>query len=571
MRSFVTSLSVVLGLCSPVAAFSQSYSFETYGKEVERGSAVVQALDGFGQFGESIDFNSGAVAFRKTVVDLRGNNSLRVAADYEFKLWDRLGWYPSYHWRRATPYIVGIHSTDRGWVVGNPNGYSNQRCSDPLKKSVASVVRSTKPPIDNYLPEDYWDGNSLVGVEGAGTIRPLDASEPTLSDIDIKWATNSGWRFSCYILPDGSEGFVGHRPNGEKYYFGIPQRSDDTLQIMSNFHYGADTWLDVSLYKMYLVRVEDRYGNWVNYDTSQISSSDGRIITFEPSVQGPQGSKVSKVKANGREWSISSQMGTGPQGIPFGNTVTNPDGSTWSISNAGTISESSFAGSTCEPQQNIPLRYNGQLSITVTLESGATGVFTLQPRRHGYSNVGYSCLGITSSGPFYSDRPHFVDVISLVGRTMHGPGLQSVQHTFNYGGFVGCYAPVTGISVPDACTTNSPNSRSVTVTTSTGKIETHVFGNKLLVNAGLLLSHSIGNLETTTYEYALPYRNLYGLGKRKVYDINETYVSVTKRRATTVDGRNFVWMIASDCGASANALCIDHHFRPIKVTASSGP
>lgn len=568
MRRLITLASIALVFLAPTTVLSQSYSFETYGKEVERGSVVAQVSDDFGQFGENIDFNSGSVFFRKTVVDLRGSNSLRVAADYEFKLWDRLGWQPSYTWRRAIPYIVGIHSTDRGWVIGNLNGYSNQRCSDPLKKSVASVVRSTKPPIDNFIPEDYWDGNSLVGVEGAGTIRPLDASEPTLSGTVVRWATNSGWRFSCYSLSDGSEGYVGHRPNGDKYYFGIPQPTEDVLQIKSNFHYGSDTWLDVSLYKMYLVRVEDRSGNWVNYDKDQISSSDGRIITFEAPVQG---SSISKVKADGREWSISHQTGAGPQGLPFGTTVINPDGSTWSISNDGALYESSFAGDTCTAQNNIPLRYTGQLSITVKSESGVKGTFTLQPRRHGYSGVGYDCRGITSSGPFYSDQPHFVDLVSLISRSVQGPGIQPAQHSFDYGSFAGCYTPVAGLTVPDACAATSPVSRSVTVTSSSGKVETYIFGNRVSVNSGLLLSHRIGDLQMTAYEYALPYQNFHGLGKRRIYDINETHISVTKRRTTTMAGRNFVWALANDCGVGGNQLCIDQYFRPTKVTKSSGP
>lgn len=565
MRYSIVLLLTIFLFGTPSTALTQHYSFETYGKEVERGAAITDLSEEFGQFGENIDFNTGAVVFRKTLVNLQGNNSLRVAADYEFKLWDRLGWYPRYGWQRSTPYIVGIHSTELGWKVGNINNYSTQRCSDPSQRGVAYAVRSTKPPVDNYLAEDYWDGNSLVGVPGAGIIRPLNSGEPTLSSTSIRWATNGGWRFSCYTLPDGSEGFVGHRTNGEKYYFGIPQAGEDVLEIISNFHPDANTWLDVSLYKMHLVRVEDKFGNWVNYSTNKIESSDGRIIEFEPPLPG---SNTTKVKAGGREWSISTQRGSGPMGVPFGNTVANPDGSTWSISNSGTISESSYAGSLCTSQQSIPLKYSGQLSISIKLESGATGVFIIQPRRHGYSNVNYECQSITPMGPHYSKTPHFVDLLSLVSRTVQGPGISTVQHTFSYGGFSGCYAPSFG-STPDVCNANSQGTRSFTVTASNGQVETFTFGNIVQINAGLLLNHSVGAISSTVYEYAIPFQGFGGRGKRQVYDLQETSIAVVKRRTTTVDGRTFDWVIDSNCGADGAQLCIDQHFRPTKVTVSS--
>jgi len=50
---------------------------------------------------ERIDFYSGAVSFHKTVVELPGNNALRVAADYEYTVQEKLGWPPKYALRRA--------------------------------------------------------------------------------------------------------------------------------------------------------------------------------------------------------------------------------------------------------------------------------------------------------------------------------------------------------------------------------------------------------------------------------------------------------------------------------------
>lgn len=554
MRKFF--LLIALAGTTLNSAQGQVYSFQTYGKELARREAVAPMPEGFGQFGESIDFNSGSVAFRKTLVELRGNNSLRVAADFEYRTWDRPDWPPRYEWRRALPYIVGIHSVENeasGWVVGNITAYTKQRCSDPLKLGVATKVRSSKPPVDNFIPEDYWDGNSLVGVEGGGIIRPLDSAEPTLAGANIQWSTNEGWRFSCYLLPDGSEGFIGHKPNGDKYYFGIPE-AGDVMQIRSNWHNDADTWLEVAPYKMPLTRIEDRFGNWVNYTSNQIVSSDGRTITFETT---PNGMNVS---ANGQTWTIVGDA-----------EVTNPDGSAWSISQMGTISKSNSADDLCVNQKSIALGYSGQIVVTVKLESGAKGVFAIQPRRHGYSQVRYRCNLITSYGPSYPEMSDFVDEISLVSREVQGPGVQSVLHSIDYGPVNACYSPVTGVAVPDVCTTSSPTTRTVTVTGSDNSYMQYVFGNNVRINSGLLISKNTGNAREEKFEYELPYQNWFGLGKRKIYNINESHVVVTKQQTITQDGRNFMWKIASDCGSSADSLCIDNHFRPTKVIRLSSP
>ncbi|SKC79665.1 hypothetical protein SAMN06296058_3106 [Pseudoxanthomonas indica] len=565
MRSYLTSILLVLSLCAPRGAFAQVWSFETYGKEIERGSSIPAIPDGFGQFGEIIDLNSGSVVFKKTVVELRGSNSLRVAADFEFKMWDRLGYPPAYQWQLATPYIAGIHSAEHGWVVGQLNSLNNQRCSDPLGLGVAYTVRSSKPPKDNYMSDEYWDGNSLVGIEGGGTVRRLNPTEPTLSGANIKWSTSRGWRFSCYTLADGSEGFIGHRPNGEKYYFGIPEAGDEILPITSSHFPNANTWLEVSLYKMHLKRVEDRFGNWVTYEPNRITSSDGRVIDFQWSTTG---TAIIKVTADGREWNLSAQS----SGFTSGTTVTNPDGSQWSISKSGAINQSYYSGSQCTEQQNIPLGYSGQLAVTVKLESGVSGTFTMKPRRQGYSYVTYDCRNIGPGAPSFVENPGFFDVISIFDRSVQGPGILPLQHTFNYGPYAGCYSPMTGQTAPpNACTSSSPTSRTVTVTASTGDVETHTFGNRVYQNAGLLLAETVGNLQTTTFEYDVSYINSGGTGKRKVYDMDETRVPVVKRRATTLGGRTFVWAIASTCGTGGTQLCIDEFFRPTKVTRSSGP
>lgn len=551
---------LIFTLSTTCGANAQTYTYETHSKQVSLSASVSPLPNGFGQLGETIDFNTGSLSFKKTIVEIPGNNSLRVAADYEFAIWDRLGWYSRYELRRAVPYIVGIHSYDHGWVVGGPSNYTANRCSDPARKSVAAVIRSTKPPRDNFIPDDYWDGNSLMGVEGGGIIRPIDQNELGIQGVSATWATNGGWRFSCYLLPDGSEGFVGHAKNGDKYFFGTPERGPDSLWIMSNFRPDAESWIDVSLYKMHLRRIEDKFGNWVNYEQDRIVSSDGRIINFYPD----------RVEANGKQWLLTYLAGPNGTGVPYSYTITNPDNTRWSVSSSNVISSpSSNHDSTCTSEQSLTMSIGGETTLAVTAESGITGTFKIRPKRRGFSHVPYQCMQISTPGPSYANTQDYVDEPALVERTISGPGIEPLNHVIDYGPVNACYETSPATSTPDPCSPSSPDYRTVTVTGSDGTSESYTYGNRYLTNAGLLLKHKIGNLQETTYEYATPYQNFNGIGKRRIYNTQDIMVVITKKRVIKRDGVNFTWSIANDCGIGAQSLCIDSLYRATKIITSS--
>lgn len=557
MKFLIKACIAFLMLSGPDVSYAQIYPFELYGKEIERAQSLAPMPTGFGTFGEDVDFNTGATSFKKTVVSIPGNNSLRVAADFTFRIWDRVGWPPQYEWVQDLPYIAGTHSADNnssGWVVGSTSSFSKNRCSDPNRLGVAFVVRSSKPPQDNYIAEEYWSGNSLVGVSGGGLIRQSVSSEPTIPGGGIMWATNGGWRFSCYTLSDGSEGYVGHSPGGYKYYFGIPVQGEDITQISSKTWKDDNTFLEVALYKMPLVRIEDQLGNWVNYSSNAITSSDGRSITFTAVSGGVN------IGTNGRTWQIR------------GSSVTNPDGSTWTIAASGTISNtySSQAGS-CNSQQSIPMSYSGEIIVDVKTESNVRGKFTLQPRRHGYSNMPFDCRYISSQGPRYSEWMHFIDEISLVRRELWGPGITTLVHTIDYGAVGACYASSGTQSQPDPCGPSSSNARSVTVSGSDGNSTNYLFGNRFSDNEGLLLSKTTNGAKVETYEYAIPYSSSSGWGNRKPYSLRDYAVVIEKKVTIQQDGMRFVKEVANDCSSASGTLCIDQHYRPIKLLNYSTP
>ncbi|MDH5824287.1 colicin D domain-containing protein [Luteimonas sp. RD2P54] len=459
---------------------------------------------------------------------------------------------PTYYWDRELPYIEGTYGKDSGWVVGTPGNYSNQRCSHPSAAAGAPVIRSTKPPINNFNREEYWNGNSLVvpGGEG-GVIRPIDADESRPSGMDVRWATNSGWRFTCYQLASGGEGFVGHSQNGDKLYFGAPVADTEVFQIMNSFAPYNDTWIEVVSYRMYLTRIEDRFGNWVKYEPHQVTSSDGRTIAIERS-----GSNV-LYKTGGRTWTVS------------GSGVSNPDGSSWSLTRSGQFGwvgyQQAFEN-TCRSAQAIPSSIGGVVTITVIAESGVKGVFRVEPRKHGYSFVPYRCYVNTpphgpgkEGGHSYPDQSNYMDQVSLVSRSVEAAGVQPYQEAIDYGPLNACYQSGS-VTPPDQCQSTSPTTRTVTVTRSDGHVRKLVYGNRWGQNAGLLLSEQIGSTRRTDHSYTyLNERVPRGYGKRQ-YHYNMHEYRVARRSNTTISQQGTVFVY--------NVEAFDSFARPTRVTRS---
>lgn len=555
-------------IASPAQSIAQVYTFEVYDKEIDRLSAITP-LPEFGEFGESIDMSSGSLSFRKTLVEIPGNNTLRVAADYIIKMRYLPGGIPDFVMERDVAYIEGTHSSEYGWIAGYaPTNYNSNRCSDPRALSPtqgAATIRILKP-LDNIVPGDYWSGNTLyVPGERGGFVRPVGAGDILPSGITALWATNSGWRFSCYTLSDGSEGFVGHRPNGERYYFGPPVAQNANSQILSPNKPDVDGWLDVDKFRMYLTRVEDRFGNWVTITDGQIASSDGRVITFSS-----PNSATRTVTANGRTWSIVGSL-------PLANAVyiTNPDSSVWSFARTNNISlSSSDYLNACSVQQSVPMSYLGQMNVSVTTESGATGTFVLQPRRRGYTHVQFDCnmIGVGSKeGYFFSKYMSFVDDISVISRSVSGPGIVPFSHSFDYGPVIACYAGTDPLN-PEPCGANAPVARTTRVVSSSGKVKEFTYGNRFAVNAGRLLGETEGGLRETSIEHVSLLSNASGAGMSALgYDVDVYEVARPRKRVTVVSGAVHTTEVPATCGSQANEMCYDAHYRPIRVVRSSSP
>ncbi len=230
-------------------------------------------------FGDSTNYYSGATTFSVTDIDLPGNSALPVRLTRTHAATEARG--PTApgllgEWELETPHLHGVFSTALGWQVSGPN--PNARCSSsPFDREPppAPTTYNGAPAAGQLFGGDeYWAGNSL-SVPGKGDQMLLVRSPAyTLMPSDgqiYPWVTLNHWQVRC--LPtlasgDPGEGFLALAPDGTKYTLNwMAKRRTSTLSRSKNFGDGPRFYLLArDEVRLYATRVEDRLGNWVNYD-----------------------------------------------------------------------------------------------------------------------------------------------------------------------------------------------------------------------------------------------------------------------------------------------------------------
>lgn len=487
MRLAVLVLSGYLAITPAAKAQSAIYVFEDYATYADRASAI-SAIGADGAFGESVDLNSGTTSFSLEIVNIPGNNKLDVSARYRYETYET-GQQIGFRWIEDIPHLEGVYSSAGGWLA-SPGG--NQRCSSG--EAGVPVVPNTDGKDGTFEPEEYWKGNWLVLPGGQRqlmrVVLPSTVQRPATGG-PYKWVTNENWFFSCIPLTLGvGEGFLAISPEGTKYFFDQLVKSE-YAPTLRKYNWQGDTRLQRRVVRISPSRIEDRFGNYVTYsnqnNVKMITSNDGRQLTISGNT----------ITAGGRTWTVN-QMGNNV-------TVTYPDGSAWVLTSTGDFTRNSYSGTSCNDSQNQT--YNGTAAVEITLPSGAKGKFELAPRLRGYSYVDYTCyMDILENGGaiIYVQYPNVITDIALVRKTISGPGITAsadstatpIVYDLDYGPINNCYtgAGFQGSDPPGKCIASSPVTRTVTVTGSDGSYKRYVFGNKALVDAGLLLRTEIGRV-----------------------------------------------------------------------------
>lgn len=580
-HALVTLGAILLAFISTqMNAHAEIRADQKYIEPIKKSSGITPvAID---SFGDSIDLSTGSVEFKWTDIDVPGNNSLPVRLQRSLVIEDKeasaseLGGFGAAG-NIDIPYLKGVFPTT-GWQVDGAN--PNARCS----------MYGAPPALTQISASDYWNGNSMhipwegdqMMLSGPAAPLPQPAGGTTIM-------TKKFWAFKCSPSTKNGypgEGFIALSPEGDTYYFDwvVSKNYGRFSKRFGNYAHSTAT-MDRKLVYFLVTKIEDRFGNWVSYEysgdkLSRISSSDNRYIQID-SWNG------------GNIASVSSSVGTWTYAYaPNSLVTTQPDGAHWQYVSSGALDVeptpalplyTGYVGPDGQPRCPAPEPSSGNYGLAVTQPSGATATFTFTVMRHGKNNIPKLCNSFIDEGLMsyrYLTIPNFSDTLTLVSKSVTGPGLATMQWTYTYvGGGIGlafediCSDPPT----PLAC----PKTKATEVRGPERSFRRYTFGKMYKLNSGQLLQVDEGYetgsspnvqaviLKTTMNEYMTaaevstqPFPDRVGSpGSYRFDDVEMASLRPLKQARVTQDGATFT-------NTRSN---FDVFARPKQVTKSSAP
>jgi len=497
---------------------SDPQSESTRGEEHSKLLRAAQTIEPLGTtlFGESVNLFTGSTEFTHTDVSIPGHVGPAMSVGRRFVMEDRKVYGSQYlfaDWDLNIPYLGNVGPDNAPWRVRTADPAA--RCSSPQSASEAA-----SPDVGQFRSKDFWQGMHLNNAPGGGAMlwSFLPDSQRPGPGSTWKWSTKGFWFFSCLsnIKNAGTipgfegEGFLGISPDGTRYWFdwmnqeqvaGISQQSFDQTTGIQMLR--RET-------RLYPTRIEDRFGNWVEYDWQgerllAMRAKDGRRIDLTY-VQFDMGAQA-QYDAGNRIASISD--GQSVWRYEYDSTgrnlkkVIRPDGSSWefdflAIRGATTNYDQRPECTTnlcgdqwpawdqslnCSWMQKFdPVPSLQQLTGTMKHPSGAEGIFRFRPTRHGRARVPKECNPLdvdgTSPNPGQSNTyPVFSDVWAIVEKVVSGPGLTTNAWAYSYSAASGSYSSSPGGS----------EVRTVSITHPDGSRTENIFGTVFQTNEGQLL------------------------------------------------------------------------------------
>ena len=492
------ALVILLSLQVPVAR--AIYVEDEVGQRVR----TAQTLGALGEslFGDSTNRYDGSTSFSVVDIDIPGNNALPVRIGRTLKAGNDAPPRELFgNWEIDVPYIGGTFARTHGWKVGSTTAPSYARCSGGWR------------PVTLYYLHDsgewpYWGGNQL-NIPGRGKQSGLTGyNGPKATDGQT---TNRGTRDFTQIRclanianPSSTtsysgEGFLAITPDGTKYYLNWMTHRDVYTLVHKGSTSGNET-LTRDEYRLYATRVEDRFGNWVNYNwtgnkLTSITSSDNRTIT----ISYDSYNHITSAVANGRPWNYTVEQNVSGR-------LTNvqlPDNSTWTLNtpSLNLYYQTVLGGLSCyerAPFQDTTATY------VFKHPSGATGEFTFSPKRHERTRITRTCLGTVDDPYEETAAPVYRDNMALTTKKLSGPDLPTKTWTISYSA-----VNTTPSSHYSNCVTCSSNTRTVRVTEPDNSSTLYTFGIRYYLDEGKLLNESVyapggtTPLKSTQYSYVL--------------------------------------------------------------------
>ena len=594
----IRELALALLACSAILpAYAQSESRQPW-DEYDRKIKAAQEIAAFGPdlFGDAVNLSNGALSFSVTDVSIPGNSKLPVEFKRTLSVGNRKGYRyndaPLADWDIDIPRISGVFQTGAGF-------------RSPCTATTAAQARPPQVVLSGipFAAQDYWSGNQADMPYGGEMLLVNPATPKPTTGGPYYWMTSGFTYFSCYPA-NGAEGFLAITPDGTRYWFdrlaAYHEPDMDKVGSTNKGDWTAEATLSRSRVALYATRVEDRFGNWVTYSyanpagspvqVTRIEANDGRLITIGYNAQG----KVSTVSAGGRTWTYEYVFPTPEKGSL--SVVRLPDSSQWTLSFSALTDTAIryFKGAPGEPVRSCrdpgDVRTLGATG-TVTHPSGAIGTFTVEPTRHGRSNVPMVCSGYSSPNNADNDDVAVYslnyDALSLTRKQVTGPGLAPVEWNYAYTADI-YFAPGTGpicysgdcmapLCTADACAGSSrtyvwgPDNQYIRYT----------YGNSYRYNEGKLLKVETGTgqplslvatptlLKTEVMRYQLaqqrqPFQTPIGFSpQEKGQGFASEYLRPQSGATITQDGTNFDWQVMNNS--------FDAFARPTTVTRSSAP
>lgn len=582
------SVLLLLVLADAVPAQEGLAPWENYAASASSRSHI-SPLSGDSIFGDSVDFYSGVLSFSVTDIHIPGSgppvgvgrkfaaasNDRRAINDHAFADWDI-----------NIPNVSGTFGPD----------WHPDRCTKET------------PPIPRNLinPEDYWSGN-YSDMDGGGPMLRVDSPRPSPQDgRGYLWVTPGNTYFSCLesIRNGAGQGFLAVASDGTRYWFDhLAQYYEDGLSIPT---VGApDARLIRKKNSLYVTRVEDRFGNWVQYSYSNaynrpvkvdsIVASDGRRLDFAYNQDG----YISSVSDGSRVWAYSYTRFEMP--YPRGSSISLsrvalPDGASWSYEFSGLASlDIPSVSDDMRMCTSMPIAREQNVVGVITHPSGAKGTFVVGLGQMGRTNVPIICGNYSEAlkppGMVINQQDDYL-VIPAVwwswvpkSKVIEGAGLGRGEWSYTFtGGGSWLYRP--GQTKPicqsldclePICVSDCVGRRVAEVVSPDGTWERYEFGNSYLYNEGQLLRYDVGygpgNVLKSVYRRynhadGQAYSPRLGRSPHGRSDaVFSTYVRPLIEERVEQQGRSFVWSVDRGCG-SADTYCFDSLARPTRVTRS---
>lgn len=578
---------LLLALCAMPCIGQESVKpWEEYGKLISASQGVTTL--GPELFGDQVDLANGGLTFSATDVSVRGNNALPVAFKRTFAVGNRKGFTNDgllADWELDLPSLSGVFAPT----------WPNTRCN------VTTPGAALPPQVTLggtvFMPEDYWHGNQ-ANMPGGGEMMLVKSgiATPTTGG-PYRWMTAGFTVFSCLptILNGPGEGFLAITTDGTKYRFDtMAQFLEPALSAARPGELPGNVTAPRRRNVLYASRVEDRFGNWVNYTyangsverarLTMIESSDGRRLTFDYNERG----FISAVHNGVQLWTYTYIY-------PTKNTatlaqVTLPDASRWVIAfEALSKAKILYEGGQGEPVRSCEsagLISSPGATGTITHPSGAVGEFRVEPMTHGRSNVPKVCINwempVNNPNNDVAYYPVSYDAFSLTRKRVTGPGLPEAIWDYAYTAdifFAAGTGPVctNGSCIAPICVTDSCAGRAkTTVVGPNNRWTRYTFGNSYRYDEGKLLKTEIGSgpgsikktetatyvLTTTTQSYPV---SIGTSPQPRGGGYASEYPRPKLRNVIAQDGATFTWQVNA-CGTSA---CFDEFLRPTRTFKSS--